>query len=77
MKTPKMKGPSAADLEGQELSNSLLAKQNAALDRQELERKAETERATQALAGNRVGLRSLLSNGWQGFARGGDLGAKP
>ena len=38
----------------------------------EAEKAKEAKKTTEA-AENRVGIRSLLSNGWAGYERGGDL----
>lgn len=35
--------------------------------------KLAANKAAADTAGNKVGMRSLLSNGWAGFSRGGDL----
>lgn len=77
MKSPKMPGPSAAEIQAQQDQAELIAKQKSQLDAEEKARKAEQERSVAAIAGNRVGVRSLLSNDWGGFARSGDLGARP
>lgn len=76
MKSPKMKGPSQEELDAQAQQAALLKKQNDLLDQQEAQRKADQEAAMSALSSNRVGMRSLLSAGWSGFTRGGDLGAR-
>ena len=77
MKSAKMAGPSQEELDAQAAQTAELQKRNAALDAEDAARKAETERQTQQIQQNRVGMRSLLTNDWQGFSRSGDLGAKP
>lgn len=76
MKSASMKGPSAEELEATRLQNEQLTKRNTQLDQEDAARKAETERQTQQIQQNRVGMRSLLSGDWSGFSRGGDLGPK-
>ncbi len=76
MKSPKMKGPSAEELEATRLQNEQMAKRNTQLDADERKRKQELAESTSGLAGNRVGVRSLLSGDWGGFDRGGGLGAR-
>lgn len=76
MKSPSMPAPSAQETEAKDMQLKLLAKQNAQLDLDEANRKAKTERDTAAIAGGKMGMRSLLSNDWTGFQRGGDLGGR-
>ena len=76
MKSPKMPGPSQAELDAQAQQATLLKKQNEQLDQQQAQQKADADASAAAIAGNRVGMRSLLSAGWTGFTRGGDLGAR-
>ena len=76
MKSPKAPTPSQAELDGQAQNAAMLKKQNDLLDQQEAQRKADAEESMKALSGNRVGMRSLLSSGWSGFTRGGDLGSR-
>ncbi len=74
MKSPKMRGPSPEELEATRLQNEALAKRNVELDLEQKKKKADEADATAALAGNRVGVRSLLSNDWAGFDRTGGFG---
>ena len=76
MKSAKTPGPTQEDLDAKAAQTSLLQSQQKALDDQKAADAAEKERQAGLLAGNRVGTRSLLSNDWSGFARGGDLGPK-
>ncbi len=76
MKSPKAPTPSQAELDGQAQQAAMLKKQNDLLDQQEAQRRADTEENLKALSGNRVGMRSLLTGGWSGFTRGGDLGGR-
>jgi hypothetical protein len=76
VKSPKMSGPSQAELDAQTAQVALLKKQTEQLDQQEAQRKADAQASADALTSGRSGMRSLLSSGWSGFTRGGDLGAK-
>lgn len=76
MKTPKMKGPSAEEVEATRLQNEQLAKRNADLDREDAKRRADEADRQTAMSGNRVGVRSLLSGDWGGFDRTGGFGTK-
>jgi hypothetical protein len=73
VKSPKMQGPSQAELDAQAATTEATLKRNAQLDDEEAQRKKKMEEDTAAIANNRVGVRSLLSNDWGGFSRGGDL----
>ena len=76
MKSPKMKGPGPEEVEATRLQNEQLAKRNAQLDADERKRRADLADSTGGLAGNRVGVRSLLSGDWGGFDRGGGLAGR-
>lgn len=76
MKTPKMRGPSAEELEATRLQNEAMAKRNADLEAEKKKKAEDGAADTAALAGNRVGVRSLLSGDWAGFDRSGGFGAR-
>ncbi|MBW8268293.1 hypothetical protein [Caldovatus aquaticus] len=75
IKAPRMPAPSQEELQAQQEQRAELERQRRLAAEEEARLAAEREREEQLRAANRVGARSLLSGDWQGFRRGGDLGA--
>lgn len=75
IKAPKVPAPSQEELQAQQQQREEIARQQQQVREDEQRIAAEREREERLRAANRVGARSLLSGDWQGFRRGGDLGA--
>jgi hypothetical protein len=71
MRTPKMPGPTQQEVEVNQTQALEMQRRREQLDAEEKERKRKATEREEALASNRVGLRSLLSGGWAGFQRDG------
>jgi len=76
MKAPRLPGPSPEELEMQRIQKEELERQRQMAEEQSAQLRMEKQRTEMLRAANRVGIRSLLSGDWQGFRRGGDLGAR-
>lgn len=73
--SPSMPGPSEAEQNLKSQQALLLQKQNEQADADKAELAKKKQDRIEALSSNRVGLSSLLSDGFKGYSRTGDLGA--
>lgn len=71
MRTPKMPGPTQQEVQVSETQATETKRRQEQLDAEERERKRKATEREEAIASNRVGLRSLLSGSWGGFQRDG------
>lgn len=73
----KAKAPTVTteDLELQRMQKELIAKQLDQVNKEEAKVKTDLAARADARLRGTVGRRSLMTNGYEGFKRGGDLGA--